>query len=115
MNRERLPNRRASITFEFRHANFDYACTYARTIEGRVGEIFLQNCKGGSGADIAARESAIAASLALQHGTPLEVLQGALVRNPNGDAAGALGRAVDFIVQAERFLPPLLRELEKAE
>jgi ribonucleoside-diphosphate reductase alpha chain len=110
MNRERLPNRRASITFEFQHANLDYACTYARAPEGWVAEIFLQSFKGGSGADVAARESAIAASLAPQYGTPLHVLQRALLRNLNGDAAGALGRAVDFIVQAETFPPALLRE-----
>jgi hypothetical protein len=99
MSRERLQNRRASTTFEFQHAGLAYTCSYSCFGDGRPGEVFLQNHKGGSGADVAARESAIAASLALQHGCSIQVLQRALLRNPNGEVAGALGRAIDLIVE----------------
>jgi DNA-binding transcriptional regulator YdaS (Cro superfamily) len=96
--RKRLPHRRGSTTFEFEHAGLKYVCSYSSfDDDGRVAEIFLQSHKGGSSSDIASRECAIAASLALQHGCSLETLQHALLRNPNGEPAGALGHAVDLI------------------
>lgn len=97
--RECLPSRRASVTFEFEHSGLAYTCTFSCFGDGRQGEIFLQNYKGGSGADVTARECAIAASLALQHGCSVQTLQCALLRNPDGTAAGALGRAIDLVVR----------------
>ena len=44
-----------------------------------------------------ARESAIAASLALQFGCPAETLRGAVLRNSNGTACTPLGAALDQI------------------
>ena len=101
MPRECLPNRRASVTFEFEHAGLAYICTFSCFGDEQPGEVFLQNHKGGSGADVGAREAAIATSLALQHGCAIQVLQRALLRNPNGEAAGALGHAIDLIVKGD--------------
>src|SRR5262245_41719199 len=81
MTRKRLPNRRSSGTFEFDVGSLHYACSFSRFSDGRVGELFLQNTKAGSQSDANARESAIAASLALQFGCPLETLRGAVLRN----------------------------------
>ena len=43
--------------------------------DGRAAEIFLQNHKPGSQSDAHARDAAVSASLALQHGYPLDTLQ----------------------------------------
>jgi hypothetical protein len=103
--RERLPNRRASTTFEFELGTLHYFCSFSCFADGRVGEIFLQNHKAGSQSDANARESAIAASLALQFGCPLETLRGAVLRNHNGTAATPLGAALDAINAGDR--PPV--------
>jgi hypothetical protein len=101
MSRERLPNRRASITFDFEHEALTYTCSFSCFSDGRPAEIFLQNHKAGSHADVVAREAAIAASIALQYGCPIQTLQHAALRNPDGGAAGPLGRALNLIVKGE--------------
>jgi hypothetical protein len=105
MTRIRLPNRRASETFEFEMAFANgvlhYTCSFSRTVDGKVLEVFLQNHKAGSQADANARESAIAASLALQHGCAIEVLRGAVLRNADGSAATPLGYALDIIANGD--------------
>jgi Family of unknown function (DUF6011) len=83
-HRERLINRRASLTFELELGGLRYTATVSQFPDGRVAEVFLQNHKPGSQSDANARDSAIAASLALQYGCPLEVLRRALLR---GEAA----------------------------
>jgi len=99
MARERLPNRRASETFELDVNQLHYTCSFSCFADGRVGEIFLQNTKAGSQSDANARESAIAASLALQFGCPLEILRGAVLRNGDGTASTPLGAALDLIAE----------------
>src|SRR5262249_11555750 len=100
INRQRLPNRRASQTFEITVAGLRYTATVSRFADGRIGEIFLQNHKPGSQSDANARDAAVAASLALQFGCPLEVLQRALLRDPRGKPSTPLGAAVDVITGA---------------
>jgi hypothetical protein len=95
--RERLSNRRISTNFDFELCGLRYTCSYSRFPDGRPAEIFLQNHKPGSQSDANARESAIAASLALQYGTPLEVLRKAILRNADDSASTPLGKALDII------------------
>jgi hypothetical protein len=71
-----------------------FTCAYSEFTDGRLAEVFLQNHKPGSQADMNARDSAIAASLALQHGCRLEDLQRALP-----DAASPLGAALQVIAR----------------
>jgi hypothetical protein len=99
--RERLPNRRASETFMFEVANLHYHCTFSRTTDGRVLEIFLSNTKPSSQSDANAKDSAIAASLALQFGCELATLQHAILRDARGHASTPLGVAIDLIVKQE--------------
>ena len=99
MSREPLPNRRLAETFNFEISGLHYTCTIGRYSDGRLAEIFLQNTKAGSQSDGNARESAIAASLALQFGCPAETLRGAVLRNPNGTACTPLGAALDRIAE----------------
>jgi hypothetical protein len=96
--RKRLPNRRMGETFEFEVAGLHYIATISRFNDGRIAEIFLQNHKPGSQSDSNARDSAIAASLAIQYGCPLETLQRALLRDSAGRPSTPLGAAIDRII-----------------
>jgi ribonucleoside-diphosphate reductase alpha chain len=95
MSRRRLPDRRFSETFSVDCGGISYRATISRFSSGRIGEIFLNNHKSGSAADTAARDAAISASLALQHGVDLDTLRRALCRDPHGNASGPLGVALD--------------------
>jgi ribonucleoside-diphosphate reductase alpha chain len=97
-SRERLPNRRASTTFELELHGLRYAATVSSFSDGLVGEIFLQNRKPGSQSDSNVRDAAVAASLALQFGCPLHVLQRAVLRDSKGNASTPLGAALDVIL-----------------
>lgn len=96
--RERLPDRRGSLSFDVEVAGLKYVATVSRFDDGRLAEIFLNaSVKVGSGLDDAARDSAVVASLALQYGAPVDVLRKALCRNSDGQATGPLGVALDRI------------------
>jgi hypothetical protein len=97
--RRRLTDRRPAETFEVEIAGLRYTATVGRYADGTVGEIFLQNHKPGSQSDSNARDAAVAASLALQHGCALETLQRALLRDSHGRPSTPLGAAVDIIME----------------
>jgi hypothetical protein len=95
--RERLPSRRASISFSFECAGLAYTATYSRFNDGRIGELFVSNHKSNSAADVNARDGAIAISFALQFGADLETIRKALCRDSAGRASGPLGVALDLL------------------
>ena len=97
--RQRLANRRASETFALECAGLNYLATVSRFPDGRLGEIFLSNHKAGSAADTAARDAAIACSIALQFGADVETIRKALCRDSRGNASGPLGVALDLIAE----------------
>jgi hypothetical protein len=99
--RKRPPNRRLAETFEFEVCGLHYTATIGFA-DGRCVEIFLQNHKPGSQSDANARDAAVAASLALQHGCPLEVLQRALLRDSHNRPSTPLGAALDIIAEGGR-------------
>jgi hypothetical protein len=99
--RRPLPNRRLAETFELELNGLRFTATISRFVDGRLAEIFLQNHKPGSQSDANARDSAVAASLALQFGCPLQVLQRALLRDAQSRAATPLGAALDLIAEQE--------------
>ena len=96
-DRERLPARRGSTTFDFEVAGLHYTASFSRFSDGRIAEIFLSNTKPSSQSDANARDAAVAASLALQFGCPLATLQRAVLRDENGNASTPLGAAIDLI------------------
>jgi hypothetical protein len=102
MARQRLANRRPCSTFSFECNGLTYSATIARFSDGRLAEIFLGNSKAGSHSDSAAKDSAVVASLALQHGVPLEVIRKALLRDSHGRASSPLGCALDLIAGGAR-------------
>ena len=75
----------------------EYTATISRFDDGRLGEIFLSNHKSGSHADTAARDAAIACSIALQFGADIETIRRALCRDGRGNASGPLGAALDML------------------
>jgi hypothetical protein len=95
MTRRRLPNRRAGETFDLEVGGLHYTATVGRFDNGELAEIFLSSSKAGSDSDTAARDSAVVASIALQHGVPADVIRHALMRNRDGSACGPLGAALD--------------------
>lgn len=95
--RRRLSNRRSSVTFMLESGGLRFTATVSQFGDGSLGEIFLQNHKADSTAGIMASDAAIAASLALQFGCPLETLRQALCRDGRGNATGPLGVALDTI------------------
>jgi hypothetical protein len=99
--RERLPNRRASETFELTVADLRYTCTVSRYSDGRIAEIFLTNHKSNSAADVGARDAAIAFSFAVQHGADPETIRLALCRDSRGRPSGLLGAALDLLAEGE--------------
>jgi hypothetical protein len=94
-NRERLPDRRTSTTFDFECAGLWYTATIGRFADGRIGEIFLNNHKANSSADTNARDSAIVCSIALQCGADIDTIRKALCRDSHGRASGPLGVVLD--------------------
>lgn len=96
-DREILPRRRESETISFVHGDFHYIATLGYHPGGRLGEVFLDSGKAGTSLSIATRDAAIAASLALQHGCPVETLRGAFLRNTDGSGAGVLATLFDLI------------------
>jgi hypothetical protein len=97
--RRRLPNRRSSETFDFEANGLFCCCTVSHYADGTLGEIFISNAKVNSHSDAAAKDSAVVASLALQHGVPLDVIRHALLRDARGAASSPLGVALDAIKQ----------------
>ena len=94
--RERLPNRRASISFGFECNGLKYTATVSFR-DGHLAEIFLGNRKSGSHSDAAAKDSAVVCSIALQYGVPVEVIRKALLRDAQGRASSPLGCALDAL------------------
>jgi hypothetical protein len=98
MTRQKLQPRRAATTFNFDCGPHRYTATvsYFPGTE-RLAEIFLSNGRAGSDVDAAAKDSAVVCSIALQHGTPVEVIRRALLRDPRGVASSPLGVALDML------------------
>jgi ribonucleoside-diphosphate reductase alpha chain len=103
--RRRLPNRRASLTFEIESQGLSFTCSASWFADGSLAEVFLQNHKAGSMAGINAQDSAVVCSLALQHGVPLETIRRALMRDSRGDASGPLGVALDLVAAMDGAAP----------
>jgi ribonucleoside-diphosphate reductase alpha chain len=97
--RERLPNRHASEQIAFACSGFKFIATVSRFFDGRLAEIFLTAEKCGSDTDVSARDAAVVASIALQHGVPVEVVSKALMRDSQGQPSGPLGVVLDLLAR----------------
>jgi hypothetical protein len=70
--RDRLPNRRFSVGFNFDHEGHRYRATASRYDDGRLGEIFLDTGKVNTPLQQNAETSAVLVSLLLQHGVGVD-------------------------------------------
>jgi hypothetical protein len=97
--RERLPNRRASVIFDFEAMSLRFTASATRYPDGRLAELFLDNHKAGSGIGTLVRDSAIILSFALQHGADADAIRRALCRDSEGRPLGPLGVALDRLAK----------------
>jgi ribonucleoside-diphosphate reductase alpha chain len=94
--RERLPDRREHVVVNFTTADgFKYTAGLGYFEDGRLAEVFLNAEKIGTAIETAERDSAVVASIALQHGVPPETIRRAITRN--GSASGPLGTLLDIL------------------
>lgn len=105
--RERLPNRRPSMTIDFDagvpgYPLHHFTATMGYHADGRLGEVFLHASKTGSDRDIAVSEAAILLSFALQHGVPPEAMRDAMPRTKDGSPEGPVGALLDRILSAKK-------------
>jgi len=99
--RQRLPNRRRSETFDFVAQNMRFTATFSRGDDGSVLEIFLTNHRAQSQAGINASDAAVVASIALQHSVPFDTIRKALSRDSQGHGSGPLAVAMDAIAEMD--------------
>jgi hypothetical protein len=100
--RIRLPDRREHILIDLVTSDgFTYTAGLGYFADGRLAEIFLTAKKAGTAIEAAARDSAVVASLALQHGVSPETIRHALSRNENGEASGPLGTLLDLLASRD--------------
>jgi hypothetical protein len=101
--RRRLANRRTCEGFTFQLGGQHCHATISRFADGSPAEIFLSAAKADSTADIVARDSAVAVSLALQYGAPIEIIRHALMRDSRGAPSGPAAFVLDTLVsEAEK-------------
>jgi hypothetical protein len=100
--REKLPNRRASLFFDFKSMEMHFTASVSCYPDGRIAELFVDNHKAGSAIGTLVRDAAIIFSFAVQHGADPEAIRRALGRNSNGDALGPIAQALDIIVERGR-------------
>jgi ribonucleoside-diphosphate reductase alpha chain len=99
-DRTRLPNRHACEHFSFQWNGLNYTASVGRFSDGRLAEMFISNTKAGSHSDAGAKDAAVVASIALQHGIPLDVIRHALLHDSRGVASSPLGAALDLVTRA---------------
>lgn len=97
MPRERLSNRRESENITFWHAGRPYTARVSFYPDGRLAEVFLDNGKVGSDAQVNCRDAAVAVSLLLQYGCSAEDLAKSLSRTEQGEAESAIGALLDLL------------------
>src|SRR5437879_10423931 len=92
--RDRLPARRAHWLFRFECDGQSYTGGIGRFEDCRIAEVFINGAKVGTAAETNAQDAAIVASLALQHGCPIDTIRHALARSggSTGPLATLLGK-----------------------
>jgi hypothetical protein len=99
--RERLPNRRASLFFDFESLGMPFTASVSHFPDGRIAELFVDNHKAGSSIGTLVRDAAIIFSFAVQHGADPEAIRRALGRDSNGHALGPIAEALDRILAGQ--------------
>ena len=103
-HRERLLNRRPHWLYRFECDGQSYTGGIGRFEDGRIAEIFINGSKVGTAAETNAQDAAIVASLALQHGCPIETIRHALIRT--GGSGGPLAALLDEVERQSKDARP---------
>jgi hypothetical protein len=83
-DRASLPHRRQSFRLTFEHEGVANAATYSLFPDGRLAEAFLEGGKPGSAIQVFSRDAAIALSIAIQYGVPMEIISRCVDAGPVG-------------------------------
>jgi ribonucleoside-diphosphate reductase alpha chain len=94
--RNRLKDRRPHWLYRFECDGQSYTGGIGRFEDGRIAEIFINGSKVGTAAETNAQDAAIVASLALQHGCPVDIIRHALARS-----AGSWGPLATLLAKVE--------------
>jgi hypothetical protein len=94
MTRDRLPSRRRCSVRIFQHGGMRFSVCAGYHADGRMGEVFISSDRPGSDLDSVVGDAAICISLALQHGSSIEVIRHALQRDKDGSPATLLRTAL---------------------
>ncbi|HXB77786.1 MAG TPA: hypothetical protein VNX23_10335 [Bradyrhizobium sp.] len=97
--RRRLPQRRASTTFELNFWGQSFAVGIGYYPDGLIGEVFVSAHKIGGQTEVLAWDAAILISIALQFGAPLETIQHALTRGERGEPLSLAAAVVGLIME----------------
>jgi ribonucleoside-diphosphate reductase alpha chain len=95
--RHRLPGRRHHWLYRFECDGQAYTGGIGRFPDGRVSEVFINGGKVGTAAETSAQDAAIVASLALQHGCPVETILHSLARG--GGSGGPLVTLLNHVIE----------------
>jgi ribonucleoside-diphosphate reductase alpha chain len=99
VTRQRLPNRRHHEILTFEHEGIRYTAGLGCFADGGLAEIFLNTANHGTAVNVNARDAAVAASLLLQHGRPVDTLRRALTRNGDGSASTPLAHTLNLLAE----------------
>jgi hypothetical protein len=96
--RQHLQDRRPHWLYRFECDGQSYTGGIGRFEDGRIAEIFINGSKVGTAAETNAQDAAIVASLALQHGCPIDTIRHALIRT-----GGTGGPVVALLNEVEKL------------
>lgn len=97
MQRERLPQRRRSVTSSLSYGGASYAVTIGLYRNGRAGEVFAAGAKPGSEIDRLLADAAVCLSLLLQAGADPAAVSRSMGRLPGGEPASIIGLLIDHV------------------
>lgn len=107
MPREVLPARRELLTERMEVSGQAFLVSVGFYPDGRPGEVFIAAPKGSQTyAAVQGSDAAVAISIALQYGVPMEVLRDAFLREEDGRPAGILGMVVDLVLALQKEAAP---------
>ena len=107
-HRRRLSNRRPNETHELEIGGQRYLACVGLYEDGTPGELFLDGLKPGSAMAATLQDSAVAVSIALQHGVKASEMaksmsrQPSLAWQPSAEPASVIGAALDLMDGLEK-------------
>ena len=105
VTREKLPNLRGQMTFEFAHAYpgadpHTWTASIGFYADGRPAEIFVSLVDRRAKISVDALDAAVLISFALQHGATLERMGAAMTRGEDGTPHRFKGALIDAALEA---------------